>query len=93
MNKLPMRFRILHFFTQQKKASVDDVLRALRGEYGGEGQFNAGRIGQHLASMRAAGLIEDRDVEFDAAGNLVQWFSITDFGASRMKFLPQAWRA
>lgn len=93
MNKLPMRFRILHFFTQQKKACTSDVMRALKSEYGDEGQFTADRIDQHLASMRASGLLEDQNVEFDDNNQLVQWFSITEFGASRMKYLPPGWRA
>jgi len=90
--KLPMRFRILHHFCQVESASNQQLMDALRPEYGTEGQFNSAIFNEHLMSMRAGGLIEDKAVSFDPEGNLVQEFAVTEFGKSRMKYLPKSWK-
>jgi hypothetical protein len=90
--KLPMRFRILHHFCQVKSASCHQLMDALRQEYGTEGQFNSTIFNEHLMSMRAGGLIEDKDASFDGEGNLIQEFAVTEFGRSRMKYLPKSWK-
>lgn len=89
---LPMRFRILHFFSTVKESSIKELMNALRPEYGAEGQFNENVIGEHLLSMRAGGLIETRDIELDRDGNLVVNYAITEFGQGRLKYLPKAWK-
>lgn len=93
MSKLPLRFRILHFFSQVPETDTGRLMDALREDYGNEGQFRESIFNGHLMSMRAAGLIEDRDVSFDSTGKLVQSFAITDFGRSRLRHLPKGWSA
>lgn len=90
---LPMRFRLLHYFSTVKEASTRQLMDGLRSEYGTEGQFNESVINEHLMSMRAGGLIETNDIELDAAGNLVVNYSITEFGQGRLKYLPKSWKA
>ncbi|ABA88195.1 winged-helix DNA-binding domain protein [Syntrophotalea carbinolica DSM 2380] len=90
---LPMRFRLLHYFSTVKEASTRQLMDGLRSEYGTEGQFNESVINEHLMSMRAGGLIETNDIELDAAGNLVVNYSITEFGQGRLKYLPESWKA
>lgn len=65
---------------------------ALKPEYGTEGQFKDSLVENHLASMRAVGMIEDTDMSIDAANNLIQRFKITDYGQSRLAYLPKSWR-
>lgn len=93
MTKLPLRFRILHFLSQVPESDTAQMMEALAGDYGGEGQFRESIFDEHLMSMRAAGLIEERNVSFDSRGKLVQSFAITGFGRSRLKYLPRGWSA
>lgn len=90
---LPMRFRILHFFSTVKEASITELMNGLRSEYGNEGQFNEGTIGEHLLSMRAGGLIETNDIDLDKDGKLIVNYAITEFGQGRLKYLPRSWKA
>jgi hypothetical protein len=89
---LPMRFRILHYFSTVKEASTKELMNGLRSEYGSEGQFNENVINEHLMSMRAGGLIETNDIELDQSNNLVVNYSITEFGQGRLKYLPKSWK-
>ena len=90
--KLPMRFRILHLMSQHISMSDIDIMERLRSEYGTEGQFKKSIIEIHLASMRAVGMIEATDLTLDAKGELEQKYRITDYGVSRLSYLPDTWR-
>ena len=88
---LPMRFRILHIISQHEDINRQELMDALQPEYGCEGQWNNALVENHLASMRAVGMIEDTDISVDAANNLIQRFKITEYGQSRLAYLPKAW--
>ncbi|MDW7674988.1 MAG: DNA-binding protein [Bacillota bacterium] len=90
--KLPLRYRILHFLSDNGSYSVDDVMAALKDEYGGEGQFKRPLIANHLQSLKAVGMLEHCDVYFDDNGQLVQKFKITEYGFSRLDYLPTGWQ-
>lgn len=90
--KLPLRFRILHLLSQHDALTVREVMDALRDEYGNDGQFKPAIIEGHLMSMKAVGLLEIADVDLDDNGKLVQHYRITDYGKSRLKYLPQGWK-
>ncbi|WP_227763268.1 DNA-binding protein [Zhaonella formicivorans] len=90
---LPMRFRVLHYAAQKKDSfSYHDILKDLKDEYGGEGQFNKGMAQLHLDSLRAVGMLEIADAELDANNELVIKYKITDYGMDRLKYLPDAWK-
>ena len=91
--KLPMRFRIIHYFSQVSDATLETLMEALREEYSGEGQFQRAIFEEHLMSLRAGGLIADRHLDLDAHGHLLQSFAITDLGRSRLHFLPAEWKS
>lgn len=91
--KLPMRFRIIHLVSQHDKISDKEVMEALRDEYGDEGQYKMSIIETHLMSLRAVGIIENTGVTLDENDNLVQQFSITDYGKDLLdKYLPSQWK-
>lgn len=91
--KLPMRFRIIHLVSQHDKISDKEVMEALRDEYGEEGQYRKSIIDTHLMSLRAVGIIENTGVTLDENDNLVQHFSITDYGRDLLdKYLPSQWK-
>lgn len=90
--KLPMRFRILHLLAGGQEMTGREVMDALRDEYSGEGQFKLGVINNHLQALRAVGMIEVADVQLDDKGELIEKFKITDYGKSRLKYLPKEWQ-
>ena len=90
--KLPMRFRILHYFSGVPDGTVESAMTALSGEYGKEGQFRREVFEEHLMSMKAGGLLDAREPAFDDDGRLVQRFAITEAGRSRMQYLPPGWK-
>jgi DNA-binding PadR family transcriptional regulator len=91
--KLPLRFRILHLLIHAKgPISVHAIQRELANEYGGEGQFSQKHLDNHLLSMKAVGLISGTDPFFDDHGQVHEMYLITDFGRSRVPYLPIAWR-
>ena len=91
--KLPMRFRIIHLVSQHDKISDKEVMEALRDEYGDECQYKMSIIETHLMSLRAVGIIENTGVSLDENDNLVQQFSITDYGRDLLdKYLPSQWK-
>lgn len=90
---LPMNFRMLHFFSTVKEATVDKLMHELKAEYGTEKQFSKSNISNSLFSMRENGLIEDSKVELDNEGELCIYYSINEEGTRLLhKYLPREWR-
>lgn len=89
--KLPMRFRMLHIISENAGISEPELMRILTKEYEGEGQFKLKAIKEHLTSMRAVGLIEDSAIELDEQNSLKQHVRITEYGKSRLSYLPKSW--
>lgn len=91
--KLPMRFRIIHLVSQHDTISDQEVMAALRDEYGEEGQYKRSIINTHLMSLRAVGIIEVAGVELDDNNELAQEFKITDYGKNLLNsYLPGGWK-
>ena len=87
---LPLKLRIFEYSYQVNKPfTAQDVLRDLASEYGGEKQFNLKRIQEYLQSFLGVSMLEAKDVEYDENGELVVHCMITDFGLSRVKYIPK----
>jgi len=92
--KLPMRFRILHLLIQHEEGLSElDIMEALRPEYGSEGQFKRSVIDNHVASMKAVGMIEIIDLSMGSDQKLLHKFKVTDYGKNYSKYLPKEWNA
>jgi len=91
-NLLPLRFRVLHYASQKDTFTYLDLLRDLKEEYGNDGQFNKGMMTLHLDSLRAVGMIEEADVDFDKNQELLVQYRITDYGRGRLSYLPDEWK-
>jgi DNA-binding MarR family transcriptional regulator len=89
---LPLRFRVLHYASQNDAVNYVDLLNDLKEEYGTDGQFNRSMITRHLDSLRAVGMIEESDVAFDQNQELLVQYKITDYGRSRLSYLPDDWK-
>lgn len=85
---LPLRFRIVHYASSSDRFTVDDLLKDLKDEYGGEGQFTFKMLSQHCESLRAGGLIEAEDVDVTSDGQPLVTYRITEYGQSRLSYLP-----
>jgi hypothetical protein len=89
---LPLRFRMLHYISTVDEACADDIMQALRPEYGTEKQFTKTVFVEHLLDMKANFVIDDNDVILDDKGKLVIYYSINDEGRNLLKkYLPKRW--
>jgi DNA-binding transcriptional ArsR family regulator len=91
--KLPLRFRIIHYLSKSDGGvTCDQLLDSLKSEYGDEGQFKPSTIENHLMSLRAVGIVEVDKVDLDDNDNLILWYKISDYGKSKLSYLPQGWK-
>lgn len=89
---LPLRFRILHYISTVDKACADEIMKALKPEYGKEKQFTKEVFVDHLLNMKANFIIDDNDLAFDDKGELIIYYSINDEGRRLLnKYLPKRW--
>lgn len=89
---LPLRFRVLHYASQKDNFTYLDLINDLKAEYGNDGQFNKGMMTLHIDSLRAVGMIEEDNVDFDKNNELLVSYKITDYGRERLSFLPADWK-
>ena len=61
----------------------------LKNEYPLDRSVNENGVEDYLLSLKAVGLIELTSVTSDKSGKLKQCYKITDYGASRMKYISQ----
>ncbi len=89
---LPLRFRVLHYASKKESFNYHDLLNDLHEEYGNDGQFNKDMMLLHIDSLRAVGMIEETDVDFDKNKELLVQYRITDYGRERLLYLPNDWK-
>lgn len=95
MAKLPLRFSILYALNKAggKYMSTQEIYDQLAKDYAGEGQFGMDQMEHHLMAIKATGLIEGVDPYLDDAGEARYMYGITDYGRSRIKYLPPAYQS
>lgn len=90
---LPLRFRILQLLsTKTQPVAVEDIMKDLESDYGGEKQFKKKAMTGHLVAMKALQLVESVDIDIDANDELYQTYRITEFGTGRLKYLPASYK-
>ena len=86
---LPLKLRIFEYAYQVNRPfTADDVLKTLASEYGGERQFTKKRIQEYLQTFLGVNMLKAAEVNYDEDGELVVHCVITDFGLSRVKYIP-----
>ncbi len=90
---LPLRFRIVHYAAGKSAFTVRDLLHDLQQEYGGEKQFSPKMLSHHCESLRASGILTATDVDIDSDGTPLITYHITEYGSSRLSYLPRKWWA
>jgi DNA-binding PadR family transcriptional regulator len=90
---LPLRFRLLHYISTVDKTCADEIMQALKPEYGTEKQFAKEVFVEHLLDLKANFVIDDNEVMLDDKGELVIYYSINEEGKRLLKkYLPRQWQ-
>ncbi len=78
----PLNYAILKHFTKVKEACAEDVIEALKGEYGHFKALKRDAVVSALMTAEANGLIEETRFEFDTNGILRVYYHAHDEGAA-----------
>lgn len=90
---LPARTAVLNYLYGVKNADVDQIMEALRPEYGGERQFTKERYMDHVMSLEANGMINLSSYDLDKSGELRMCYEINDEGRSAVdKYVDKKYR-
>jgi len=77
----PLNYAILKHFTKVKEASAEDVIEALKGEYGSFKALNRDDVMEALMTAEANGLLEETRYELDQSGALRIYYRAHKEGA------------
>jgi len=66
----PLNYAILKHFTKVKEACADDVIEALKGEYGHFKAMKKPAVIEAIMTAEANGLLEETRFEMDSKGEL-----------------------
>ncbi|AWI07144.1 hypothetical protein [Clostridium drakei] len=78
----PLNYAILKHFTEVEEASADNVIEALKGEYGNFRALKKKAVINALMTAEANGLIEETRFELDESGELVVYYHAHEDGAA-----------
>lgn len=93
MTLLPLRFRLLQFLSTVEKANVDQMMEALKEEYGTESQFTRPRFKNHALSMMANAVIDEAELTVTEDGELDIFYCINDEGRKLLRiYLPKSFK-
>lgn len=89
MNKLPLKIAIFQYACLINRTfTAQDVMLDLAKDYRGEAQFTIERVKDYLQSFLGVNFLKEQKVEIDAKGELVIHCRITDYGLTRVKYIP-----
>lgn len=77
----PLNYAILKYFTTIKEASADDVIEALKGQYGNFKALRKPAVVEALMTAEANGLLEETRYEFDENKELRVFYHANKEGA------------
>lgn len=78
----PLNYAILKHFTKVKEACAEDVIEALKDEYGDFKALNKDDVLLALMTAEANGLLEETRFEMDQAGQLRIYYHAHEEGAA-----------
>lgn len=78
----PLNYAILKHFTKVKEACAEDVIEALKGEYGNFKALNKDDVLLALMTAEANGLLEETGFEMDQSGQLRIYYYAHEEGAA-----------
>lgn len=87
---LPLKIRVLEYVIDKKTpVTVEDVMKALKDEYGSEKQFTFKRVESYLDQFLGVNFMESDKIEFDDNGELKMSYKMTEYGMTRKKYIPK----
>ncbi|MFT8343022.1 MAG: hypothetical protein ABF652_16570 [Clostridium beijerinckii] len=78
----PLNYAILKYFTKVSEACAEDVIEALKGEYGKFKALKRDAIISALMTAEANGLLEETRFDMDESGNLRVYYHANEEGAA-----------
>ncbi|ADK17011.1 MULTISPECIES: helix-turn-helix transcriptional regulator [Clostridium] len=78
----PLNYAILKHFTTVKEACAEDVIEALKGDYGNFRALNKDAVIEALMTAEANGLLEETRFDEDKSGNLRVYYHANEEGAA-----------
>ncbi len=78
----PLNFAILKHFTKVKEACAEDVIEALKGQYGNFRALKRDAVIEALMTAEANGLLEETRFEMGQDGNLRVYYHAHEEGAA-----------
>lgn len=85
----PLNYAILKYFTKIEEACADDVINALKGEYGSFKALNKKDVITALMTAEANGLLEETRFELDKSGDLKVYYHAHEDGAATINtYIP-----
>ena len=90
---LPARTAVLNYLYGVESADVQEIMEALKPQYGGERQFTRQRYLDHVMSLEANGLLTLKSYELDGDGELSLRYAINPDGKTAVeKYVPKKYR-
>lgn len=80
--KMPLNYAILKYFTKVEEASAEDVIDALKGDYGSHKALNRDDVIAALMTAEANGLLEETRFEMDDTNQLRIYYHAHEEGAA-----------
>ncbi|KEJ01346.1 hypothetical protein N494_10370 [Clostridium botulinum A2B7 92] len=85
----PLNYAILKHFTKVSEACADDVIKALKGQYGNFKALNKNAVINALLTAEANGLIEETRFDLDNNNELRVYYHAHAEGAETInKYIP-----
>jgi DNA-binding PadR family transcriptional regulator len=85
----PLNYAILKYFTTVKEACADDVIEALKGEYGNFKALKKPAVVEAIMTGEANGLLEETRFEMDDKGELKVYYRAHEEGAATINsYIP-----
>ena len=78
----PLNYAILKHFTTVNEACADDVINALKGQYGNFKALRKAAVIEAIMTAEANGLLEETRFEMDKAGELRVYYHAHEEGAN-----------
>lgn len=78
----PLNYAILKYFTTVEEACADDVINALKGEYGSFKALKKKAVITALMTAEANGLLEETRFDMDKSGELRVYYHAHEEGAT-----------
>lgn len=78
----PLNYAILKYFTTVKEACADNVIEALKGDYGNFKALKKPAVVEAIMTAEANGLLEETRFDMDSKGELRVYYRAHEEGAS-----------